>query len=380
MRILIVAEARLGAGASGAERVLEGHVAGLLARGHDLTVLCARVAAVPGGGRVTAHEIGWSPATPWRARRAAAAAIAGRAVDAIVTHHPLPAALLVSPARRARVPIVAVVLSTWHEEFGVRHDAVGARARLGAAVRRRLERRVLTRVDRVCAMSRFMRDRVAAAHGLPAATLGVVPGGVDRERFRPADDRAALRRRLALPEDAPVLFCLRNLEPRMGVDLLIDAMPALRAAHPSATLVVGGDGPLAATLRARAASLRLGDAVRFTGFIPEEALPAYFAASDASVVPTRALEGFGLITLESLACGTPVIGTPVGGTPELLAPLDPALLADAATADALARALAAFLRRPDQEALRARSRAHTAGYARDRVAALLEAELRPARA
>jgi glycosyltransferase involved in cell wall biosynthesis len=261
----------------------------------------------------------------------------------------------------------------------VRTGAGGPRAGLGAAVRRRLERRVLTRVDRVCAMSRFMRDRVAAAHALPASALGVVPGGVDRERFRPADDREALRRRLRLPEAAPVFFCLRNLEPRMGVDLLIDAMPAVRAAHPSATLVIGGHGPLAATLRAQAARLRLGDAVRFTGFVEEADLPAYYGAADASVVPTRAFEGFGLITLESLACGTPVIGTPVGGTPELLAPLDPALLAEAATADALARALATFLRRGDHAALRARCRAHTAAYAWDRVAALLEAELRPAR-
>jgi glycosyltransferase involved in cell wall biosynthesis len=216
---------------------------------------------------------------------------------------------------------------------------------------------------------------VAALHRLPASAIRVVPGGVERARFAPVGERQTLRKRLGLPVEGPLLFCLRNLEPRMGVELLLDAMPAVLVRHPTAVLVVGGDGPLAAPLRAHATRLGLGAAVRFCGFVPEGMLPAHYAAADASVVPTRALEGFGLVTLESLACGTPVIGTPVGATPELLMPLDRALLADAPTAEALARALLALFARNDRDALAARCRAHTEAYAWDRIAERLELEL-----
>src|SRR5439155_8299100 len=132
---------------------------------------------------------------------------------------------------------------------------------------------------------------------------------------------------------------------------------------------------LAAALRARAAALGLDASVRFIGFVPEDELPSYYAAADASVLPTQRLEGFGLVTLESLACGTPVIGTRVGATPELLAPIDGALLVDPPTAPALAAAIGAFLARADRAGLKARCRAHTEAYAWDRVAVQLEDEL-----
>jgi glycosyltransferase involved in cell wall biosynthesis len=376
MRILLAAEARLGAGGSGAERVLDAHVAALRARGHQLVVLCREGRA----DGVVSHATGWSALTPWRALTAVGSDLSRGAIDAIVLYHPLPGVLLGRVAHRAHIPVLAIVLSPWAEEYAARATRAGVRGGIGGGVRGRLERGVLARATRVCALSRFMADRVATIHRLPASAIRVVPGGVERDRFAPAADRQAVRKQLGLPVDGPLLFCLRNLEPRMGVEVLLDAMPAVLARHPTTVLVVGGDGPLAARLRARAARLGLGAAVRFCGFVPEVALPAHYAAADASIVPTRALEGFGLVTLESLACGTPVIGTPVGATPELLTPLDRALLADAPTAEALARALLTFLARDDRDALAARCRAHTEAYAWDRIAARLEVELAALRA
>ncbi|HYE89657.1 MAG TPA: glycosyltransferase family 4 protein [Terriglobales bacterium] len=373
LRILVMAEAPFGAGGSGAEAGLDGQVAGLRARGHRVVVICAKQVRADAGVEVRA--VGWSALTPWRARAAALPDLARGVVDAIVLHHPLPGLVLLAAARRARVPVIALVHSPWRDEYLVRRPDASARRRALGALRHRIEHRVLTRVDRVYALSRFMADRVAAAHGLPAAAVAVNPGGVDRARFAPPADRAAARRRLGLPAEAPVLFCLRNLEPRMGVDVLLDAMPAVRARHPDVLLVVGGRGPLAAPLRARAAALGLEGAVRFTGFLPDAELPAWFGAADASVLPTQHMEGFGLVTVESLACGTPVVATPVGATPEILAPLDPALLADGAGAEALARAILALLARPDREALGARGREHTSRYAWAAYAERLEAML-----
>jgi glycosyltransferase involved in cell wall biosynthesis len=92
------------------------------------------------------------------------------------------------------------------------------------------------------------------------------------------------------------------------------------------------------------------------GFVPEADLPALYAAADFSVVPTVALEGFGLVTVESLASGTPVLGTPVGATPEILSPLEPQLVFEAPTAEAMAQRLTEVLsgriRLPGREACR----------------------------
>jgi glycosyltransferase involved in cell wall biosynthesis len=93
------------------------------------------------------------------------------------------------------------------------------------------------------------------------------------------------------------------------------------------------------------------------GFVPEADLPALYAAADFSVVPTVALEGFGLVTVESLASGTPVLGTPVGATPEILEPLDHRFVFAAATAEAMAQRLGEVLggsiRLPNRETCQA---------------------------
>ena len=79
--------------------------------------------------------------------------------------------------------------------------------------------------------------------------------------------------------------------------------------------------------------------VTFLGAISDSELPSYYQAADLFVLPTLELEGFGLVTLEALACGTPVVGTPAGATPEILNPLDFRLVAEDVTAEAIARAV-----------------------------------------
>src|SRR5206468_2298455 len=100
-----------------------------------------------------------------------------------------------------------------------------------------------------------------------------------------------------------------------------------------------------------------------------------YASADLFVLPTQALEGFGLVTLEALACGTPVVGTPVGATPGLLTPLDGALVTDGPRADELAAAIVRALGRPDLAALRRRCREYTASYDLTTIVARLEREL-----
>ena len=114
-------------------------------------------------------------------------------------------------------------------------------------------------------------------------------------------------------------------------------------------------------LRAQVQEFGLEGHVTFTGFISEEDLPAYYQAADLFVVPTVALEGFGLITLEALASGLPVVGTPVGSTREILARFDARFLARGTQASDLAEKIveARHILQQEDVASRARSFAVT---------------------
>ena len=91
-------------------------------------------------------------------------------------------------------------------------------------------------------------------------------------------------------------------------------------------LCIGGAGPLEPQLGALVEQLSLQRHVRLLGFIPPERLADWYRAADFFVLPSEFLEGFGLATIEAMACGTPALGTPVGGTAEILAGLDSGLL------------------------------------------------------
>jgi glycosyltransferase involved in cell wall biosynthesis len=128
------------------------------------------------------------------------------------------------------------------------------------------------------------------------------------------------------------------------VDTLVEAAAALRTRVPEALVLIAGRGPLERELEARIAALGLHDHVRLLGFVPDELLPAAYRAADLTVVPTTALEGFGLTTVESLAAGTPCVVTPVGGLAEVVAPFAPQLVTDSPSAADVAAVLARALR------------------------------------
>jgi glycosyltransferase involved in cell wall biosynthesis len=181
-----------------------------------------------------------------------------------------------------------------------------------------------------------MAQKVSALYGIPAQWIVVNPGGADLDGFRPPVDRAALKSVLGLPKDRLHLLTVRNLEPRMGLDNLVRAMALLRAEKLPVHLVLGGEGPERRRLETLVRELRLQESVDVVGFIPAERLSEHYGAADFFVLPTRQLEGFGLVTPEALACGTPVMGTPVGGTREILSRFDPELLFKGTTPEDIA--------------------------------------------
>jgi glycosyltransferase involved in cell wall biosynthesis len=235
-----------------------------------------------------------------------------------------------------RVPRSATVHSPWPTEYRIRachEDRISPpRRRLNAALRGRIERRVLADCDQTIALSRFMARKLREVHG-PVADLHVVPGGVDTECYRPdagvyepmvADGTMAAdggRRTDGEPiadRDSLALLTVRRLSPRMGHEMLLRAFSTVAGEYPEAHLYVAGDGPLHDRLERKTTDLGVADRVTYLGYVPDEDLPRAYASADCFVLPTRRLEGFGLATLEALASGTPVVATPVGGTTEIL--------------------------------------------------------------
>jgi phosphatidylinositol alpha-1,6-mannosyltransferase len=148
-----------------------------------------------------------------------------------------------------------------------------------------------------------------------------LPPGVDEKTFHPASGGDAVRARLGLTE-RPVIVCVSRLVRRKGQDTLIRAMPRVLAAVPDAVLLIVGGGPYRDGLEKLAASLELGDAVRFTGAVPWSELPAHYGAGDVFAMPCRTrrggldVEGLGIVYLEASATGLPVVAGDSGGAPD----------------------------------------------------------------
>lgn len=180
-------------------------------------------------------------------------------------------------------------------------------------------REALLGASHVFAVSDSLRQ-VAIGMGLSPDKVQVVGNGVDLTRFRP-EPRAQARRALGLPEDAPVLISVGGLVERKGFHRIIDLLPELLARHPGLRyLVVGGaspEGDMGESLRAQVARLDLGDAVRFLGPLPPDALRGPLSAADVFVLSTRN-EGWANVFLEAMACGLPVVTTAVGGNAEVV--------------------------------------------------------------
>lgn len=251
--------------------------------------------------------------------RMLAFARAARGGDVIDTHFALYALLPV--LLRRRTPVV----THFQGPFG--DEELAQRGRAGTArIKTALERRVLARATTVITLTPSFRRMAALRYGVPSWRSTVVAPGVDLERFSPGD-RDAARAQLGLAADDFVAVTARRLVPRMGIDVLLDAWRT----RENGTLLVVGEGPERAALEARA-----GERVRFLGRVDDDTLLACYRAADVAVVPTRSLEGFGLVCLEALACGTPVVASDVDGLRDALADFDPGLLVPPEDVTALA--------------------------------------------
>jgi glycosyltransferase involved in cell wall biosynthesis len=207
-----------------------------------------------------------------------------------------------------------------------------------------IERGCLARSEHVTAFSEFTKDLLSQVHGERLARkVTVIPGWVDLNRFTIVADRTTAKLQLGWPTDRPVLFTLRRLVSRMGIDRLLRATRRLLDQGLDFHLMIGGAGPLRGSLETLARDLDLTGRVRFLGYVPELHLPLMYGACDAFVLPSAALECFGLIAIEALACGRPVLASPLAAIPEILNRFEPRWMAQSASENAIADLLADFL-------------------------------------
>jgi glycosyltransferase involved in cell wall biosynthesis len=211
------------------------------------------------------------------------------------------------------------------------------------AFKRWIEQRVYYRCDRFIVLSHAFGELLQQVYKIPAEKIHTIPGGVDIERFQANLTRQQARQALGFPLERPILFTPRRLALRMGIDKLLQALVEVKHQVPDVWLAIAGKGASRISLEQQANELGLQNHVKFLGYVPDEQLPVAYQAADLTVVPSQSLEGFGLILLESLACGTPVLSTPVGGMPEVLSPLQPSLITETPSSDALSTRLIELL-------------------------------------
>lgn len=231
---------------------------------------------------------------------------------------------------------------TYHNDL----IAPGLRGTLFSLYERMLTRSILRAAKRVCVVS---LEHAAASSAIIHAVRGQlerlvpIPNGVDTNVFHPSVDGAEVRRRLLIPASATVvgfIGALDNAHYFKRVDLLLKALAANQNAGLHALIV--GDGDLLPSFERLALELAIQDRVHFAGGVPHSRLPPYVTAMDMLVLPSDSVESFGLVLIEAMACGRPVIASNLPGVGSLISPGRDGFLVPPGNVEALADAIHAM--------------------------------------
>lgn len=264
-----------------------------------------------------------APIAPWpSSARRVAQALDEFGPDVVHAHEPLVPSVGMFAARYRGAPVVA----TFHA-YADRAYTFSLLAPLVRSVWRRLSARIA--VSEAAAMfvtSRFRQNG-----------LRVIPNGVDTELFARAEPAR-------LPEGRRVLF-VNRLEPRKGFGVMVQAFRRLATAHPDLVLVVAGDGPERDTIHRLPASVR--ERVVMLGNVPHDRLPSLHAASDVFCAPAIGRESFGIVLVEALSSGVPVVASDIPGYREVVRDGVTALVTPPGDSAAVADAIALLLKDAD---------------------------------
>ncbi len=220
-----------------------------------------------------------------------------------------------------------------------------------SAVRGPGGRAVLNRIgnglDAVTYVSGWCRSHLESAFG-PNPVHSMLPPAVDVAEYHAGVDGSLVRQRWGIGED-PLVVCVSRLVERKGQDRLIDSLAQWRSSTPGTRLMIVGDGPHRSALEQRASDAGVSEHVVFTGQVPEDELPAHFAAADVFAMPCREriggfeVEAFGIVFIQAQAVGVPVVAGAIGGVPDAVRDGETGLLVDGTDGGAVADAVEALL-------------------------------------
>ncbi len=344
---------------SGSARVAWDIALAVREAGHDVTLVAYRndsgqtpnVERIDGLRVVRLQKPDFSTWNPLRYSKIAA--VATRAAERIDSRTPVDVAHVHTQVSGAGIvnglSAGTRIITTVHSPISLeqrvneRGRGINVKLRLAVAGRilKRFERQLLVKSTAIHTLSSFTRDRLLELHDATLAKkIAVIPHWAKPPgRIVGCQEAKAA---LGWSPQKRALFTLRNHRPRYGLDV------ALRAAAPlldnyDAHFYIGGDGPLRPTLEALSRQLGVQDRIHFLGRIPDEDLDLAYAAADLFVLPSVALECFGLIVLEALVHGCPVISTDAAALPEVVGRVLPDSVVPAGDVDALRNRLDAIL-------------------------------------
>ena len=238
-------------------------------------------------------------------------------------------------------------------------------------MRYEIELRTMAGSDRVVALTAIDRQQTIRHYGAPTP-ISVIPGGVDLEHFAPRP-RAEARAALGLGATEKVLLFVGRIQRLKGLEILLRAFARLNDLD-ARVLIVGGQPGTShesreiTRLHHLAARLGIAERTTFVGAVAHERLPLFYSAADATVMPSS-YESFGLVAVESLACGTPVVATRVGGLTSIVHDGETGFLVPWRDADLFAERLRRVLEdEPLRQRLASQARESVLGYGWDRIA------------
>lgn len=345
-------------------------------RGHEVAALCARQ---PGSATLLGTDIQDGikivrferPALPsWHPRRlthnieaAEAAArqwLAGQGWSTVHIHDPV-LGLGVMHAFGDGPRYVTTVHSpiVMEQEINWLSQGFFGRTKLlfGKGMLMKLERDVINNSDAVQVLSAYTKSKLDRYHGV-GNRVTVVPHWCKENRIERIG-KAEARKRLGWPQDKMIFFSVRQLRPRYGLDIALEAFSSIDSLN-EYEYYIAGQGPLRPALERQIEESGLDGCIHLMGRISDNNLELAYQAADIFILPTRALECFGLIILESLAWGCPLIATDAGAIPEVLTRMLPGCVIPAGDVNALREKLLAALEGrldiPEPDELMARAR------------------------
>ena len=207
--------------------------------------------------------------------------------------------------------------------------------------------RALKKADLTLAVSRYTRDRLIHEIGLDAHRVKILPNTYDPDRFAIAPKPARLLQKYGLQPQTPVILTVCRLdsaERYKGYDQIIKALPEIRRAAPDARYLLVGKGNDRSRVERLIAEVGVQDAVILAGFVPDDELAEHYSLCDIFAMPSQR-EGFGIVYLEALACGKPVLAGNKDGSRDAVADGELGLLVDPEDTAEIATEITRVLRR-----------------------------------